>query len=514
MASVLFKFGNQAAYNALSPNYDTNSLYFIEDTGRLYKGAVLMGEQAIFTTSVPAFAEAVAERIYVVVAGDKVSLYVKGATEMVQAGGGTVEAGAITNINAFGDSVITKVAQLAEGKLPADDNTVPTSGAVQGAIDTAVDAVKTNLQGQIDALDPKVKAALNGVSIGTAEDPNKFRLVFTRTEGDPVNIDLDKERYLQSAEVSEDGTKLVLTIITASGEPTVLEIPLSELTKVDASTVNTTTSITVTTPVGNFTKGQVIEIDSIQDILVSMLTKDSNPTTSQPSTTITLTGAGAKEVGTEFTPSYSVAFNGGSYSANKEGAQPTGVTVTGYEVTDTSGGTATTQTGSFDAFTVEDGTNYKVSVTTSYGDGNIPTTFLGTPYPAGQIKASSKSDDSTAVTGFRNCWWGYKTAANKIANATEITLAEVKALGNVNRTKPTTFNNIPAGMVQMFFAVPATQATKLEVTQSNPVSPVTVRGPITLQIGGVGNHSPIAYKIFYTEDGATIATQNYTLKWS
>ena len=139
MASVLFKFGNQAAFDALASGagYDSNSLYFIEDTARLYKGSVLMSEQAIFTTTVPQFGSAKENRIYVVTSADGVSLYVKSSTEMVQVGGGTVKAGAITSIDAFNESVITKAAGLVQGVMPDSDTTIPTASAVKGAIEKA-----------------------------------------------------------------------------------------------------------------------------------------------------------------------------------------------------------------------------------------------------------------------------------------------------------------------------------------------------------------------------------------
>ena len=80
---------------------------------------------------------------------------------------------------------------------------------------------------------------------------------------------------------------------------------------------------------------------SIQDLLESAFAEEKNPKTTHPSTSVTLTGAGAKEVGTEFTPSYSVSFNPGSY----EYGPATGVTATAYAVTDTYSGSATTQAG-------------------------------------------------------------------------------------------------------------------------------------------------------------------------
>ena len=141
---------------------------------------------------------------------------------------------------------------------------------------------------------------------------------------------------------------------------------------------------------------------SIQDLLENAFSEEKNPTITQPSTSVTLTGAGAKEVGTEFTPSYSVGFNPGSYQYGPA----TGVTATAYAVTDTNSGSASTQTGSFTQFTVEDGTNYKVSVTTTHTAGAVPKTNLGNDYASGQIQAGTKTASSSAVTGFRSMFAG------------------------------------------------------------------------------------------------------------
>ena len=508
---IAFKYGLQAQYDVLEIK-DKDTLYFVEDSARLYKGSVLMSEQVIFENSIPEFENAKTNRLYVVVAGDEISLYVKGVSGMQQIGG-AIKTGGINNIAAFDDSVLTKIAELAGGKLPTDDNTIPTSGAVQGAIDAAVQTI----QNQLDTLDPQVKASINGVSVTEADDPSKFRLAFSRNEGEPINIDLDKEKFLQSAKVSEDGTKVEFTVVTVDGEETVIEIPLNELLKVDASTVKTTQTITVTTPVGNFTKGQTIEVTDIQSILTQMLTKDSNPTTTQPSASITLTGAGAKEVGTEFTPSYSANLNIGSYSNNKNGAQPTGVTAQTWTVTDTNSGSASTQTGSFTKFTVEDSTNYKVSVSVTHSAGNVPTTFLGSPYPDGQIKAGTKTASSAAVTGYRNCWWGFKGASNLIADPTAITAAEIKALGNANRNKPTSLS--ATDMQQIFIAVPTTtsKTNSLAIVDDSTKLPVTVhyQGTIKVNVGGVNDYNPIEYKVFCSNNASPApGTTTYVFTWA
>ena len=140
---------------------------------------------------------------------------------------------------------------------------------------------------------------------------------------------------------------------------------------------------------------------TLKEFLSGLFAKAADPRVTQPGVTISLTGAGAKEVGTEFTPSYSVEFEPGSYQYGPA----TGVTAT-YEVSDTAGHTATTATGSFDKFTVADNTNYKVSVTATHTAGVAPKNNLGTPVDSLKIKAGTKSHSSSSVTGYRNSFWG------------------------------------------------------------------------------------------------------------
>lgn len=503
MARVLFKFGTQAQYDALATGagYDTNSLYFIEDTNRLYKGSVLMSEQAIFTTTVPEFATAKAERIYVVTSGDSVSMYVKGSTQMVQAGGGTVQPGAITDINVFNESVLTTTSEVSGGVLPDNDTTIPTSGAVKDAIDSAVAGLETKIDGTIV-----------NVTAARSEDNSGTVLKFQKEDGSFLPDVTVADLFLTSA--SYDSASHKLTLVVQGGDS--VEVDLTELIPQAVTTedVELADTITVTTPVGNFTKGQVISVTDLQTFLVNMLSQDSNPTTTQPSVSVSLTGAGAKEVGTQFTPSWSVTLNPGAYSANKDGAQPTNVTATSYTVTDTNSGSADTQTGSFTQFTVEDNTNYRVSATVAHTAGAVPTTYLGEPYPAGQIQAGSKSGQSNTVTGYRNCWWGYKGASNLITPATGITAAQVKQLGNVNRNRPSSL--AATDMQQIFVAIPANSGVNtLAIVDSGTGLPVTVSGRLTVSIGGVNDHSPIDYYVFYS-DNATPApgSTTYNFTWS
>ena len=241
---------------------------------------------------------------------------------------------------------------------------------------------------------------------------------------------------------------------------------------------------------------------SIQDLLESAFSEEKNPTITQPSTSVTLTGAGSKEVGTEFTPQYSVGFNKGSYSYGPD----TAVTVTGYEVTDTNSGSSTTQTGSFTKFTVGDDTNYKVNVTTSYGDGAIPKTNLGNDYAAGQIKAGSKTASSAAVTGYRNMFFG--TMATK---PSDITSADIRALTTKQAKGNVTDKviNIPVGAMRVMFAVPSDkQITSITDTNGLNAQILGSFTQTTAQVEGANDYTAIGYKVYYMDYAAANDTAN------
>ena len=241
---------------------------------------------------------------------------------------------------------------------------------------------------------------------------------------------------------------------------------------------------------------------SLTELLENAFSEEKNPTVTQPSTSVTLTGAGAKEVGTEFTPQYSVGFNKGSYSYGPD----TAVTVTGYAVTDTNSGSASTQTGSFTQFTVGDDTNYKVNVTTSYGDGAIPKTNLGNDYAAGQIKAGSKTASSAAVTGYRNMFFGTMTT-----KPADITSADIRALttkqpkGNVTDK----VINIPVGALRVMFAVPSDkQITSITDTNGLGAQILSSFTQTTAQVEGANDYNAIEYKVYYMDYASANDTAN------
>lgn len=244
---------------------------------------------------------------------------------------------------------------------------------------------------------------------------------------------------------------------------------------------------------------------SIQDLLENAFSEEKNPTITQPSTSVTLTGAGAKEVGTEFTPSYSVGFSAGSYQYGPA----TGVTATAYAVTDTNSGSASTQTGSFTQFTVEDGTNYKVSVTTTHTAGAVPKTNLGNDYAAGQIQAGTKSASSGAVTGFRNEFYGTMTT-----KPGTMTSADIRGLtGKKAQATGTISVSVPVGAMRVVIAVPDSKVVNsvLDVNGLNAqiFSSFT---HTTVEVEGANGYTAMTYNVYYLDYAAANDTANtYTV---
>ena len=244
---------------------------------------------------------------------------------------------------------------------------------------------------------------------------------------------------------------------------------------------------------------------SIQDLLESAFSEEKNPTITQPSTSVTLTGAGAKEVGTEFTPSYSVGFNPGNYQYGPA----TGVTATAYAVTDTNSGSASTQNGSFTKFTVGDDTNYKVSVTTTHTAGAVPKTNLGSEYAAGQIKAGTKTASSSAVTGFRNEFYGTLTT-----KPGTMASADIRGLtGKKPQATGTISVSVPVGAMRVVIAVPNTKVVNsvLDVNGLNAqiFSSFT---KTTVEVEGANSYTAMTYNVYYLDYATANDTANtYTV---
>lgn len=238
---------------------------------------------------------------------------------------------------------------------------------------------------------------------------------------------------------------------------------------------------------------------SLYAVLLDAYSEDKNPTTSQPSVGITSTTATSYEVGTSIKPAWSGTFNAGSYTYGPA----TGCTVSKWAVSNNiTEETAATQTGTFAAYTVPDGSNYKITVSGTYGDGAIPKTALGQNYAAGQIKGATKTATSNAITGYRNSFYGTttsKTAATTSAVIRGLAGKSGKALANGN-----SFNvSIPVNAQRVIIAYPATLRAISSIKDKNGMSAdiTSAFTGTTVNVEGANGYTAIEYRV-YTMDFA------------
>jgi hypothetical protein len=247
---------------------------------------------------------------------------------------------------------------------------------------------------------------------------------------------------------------------------------------------------------------------NLKEFLSTVFTKEENPIITSPSATIKLNPiTNLYEVGTEYTPQYSIVFDAGSYSY---GPTPTGVTAT-YIVTDTIGNnTLNTFSGTFDTITINDDTAYSINAEVAYSDGAIPKTNLQNDYPDGQIKAGVLPTlTTTVVKGYRNFFYG------TLPDKSELNSDIIRSL--TGKTTNKTFSiNVPVGAHRVLFAFPKVSdnddfKSAKNVNAMNSESKVRFQKQI-IPVAGANGYAPIDYNVFVLDyiDPAT-ATNVYDI---
>ena len=368
-----------------------------------------------------------------------------------------------------------------------------------------VDAKARNWIGDIANLEtdaPDLVSAINALqtcSGGAVDAAEVQRIVEEYLEahppakGDPGDTPVRGVDYFTPEDVeqiAQEAAKLV--------EPAPVEID-----QLDAEKVIFSQDLITTTAIGNIklSNGQATipaAGKNLKQVWDTIFVKESNPTTSQPSVSLTVSQAKEYEVGTKVTPSWSAKLNAGSYSYGPA----TGVTAKAWQITDTDGHSATTASGSFPELTIEDNTSYKITAKASYDAGTIPLTNVGNEYAAGQIKAGSKSATSGAITGFRNSFYG------TLAEKAEITSDIIRGLTGKSGTALFNGNSfsvsIPVGAMRVVIAYPATLRDVSSIKDVNGMNAEISSGFAlqTVRVAGANGFQAIDYKV-YTMDFAS-----------
>lgn len=239
---------------------------------------------------------------------------------------------------------------------------------------------------------------------------------------------------------------------------------------------------------------------NLPGVFEAIFVQEQNPTTTQPSVSLTFSQAKAYEVGTVVSPTYSATFNAGSYTYGPA----TGVTVTSWEISDTAGNTASTASGSFADVTVSDSTNYKITAKANHTAGAIPFTNKKNEYAAGKIAAGSKTKVSGAITGYRSFFYGVLDTSSAEAPLTSAIVRGLTNGGAYNASKTFTLNG-SATAKRIVIAIPSnsTRAGLKEViltsAMNTPITDSYVKTTSAVQVEGANGATAIDYNVYCYE---------------
>lgn len=253
---------------------------------------------------------------------------------------------------------------------------------------------------------------------------------------------------------------------------------------------------------------------NIKDFLAGLFAAEANPSKSDPSVSVTLTGAGSYEVGTVVNPSYTASFDDGSYTY---GPEPTGAVVSAWAVTSTANESWTDASGTCAAVTVVDGTNYSVTAKATHSEGNPGKTNLGNDSTI-KIAAGTKSKTSSAITGYRSYFYGVLDTATVDAPLTSALIRDNLTNGGAyNAAKSFTLNG-SATSKRIVVAIPSSSTRGglseviLTSAMNTPVTDSYVKTAKAVKVEGKDGHTAVDYDVYVYEPASIDAGEVHAIK--
>lgn len=246
---------------------------------------------------------------------------------------------------------------------------------------------------------------------------------------------------------------------------------------------------------------------SVEYVLSKLMAQEANPFKTNPSVSFSSQGGfGTFEIGTKKNLTYTAALSAGSYTYGPA----TGITAQRWNVKCTGIDEAKdTATGTFENVIAE-ATPKKITATATYGEGSIPVTNLGNPYPAGKITASSASKDSDSLVGVRHMFYGVVKSADF-----ELNSANIRSLKHETAAKKTigTFT-AGEGAVKVIVACPAghnvTEVT-LPSAMGADATADFVKQAGTVAVEGAEGYTSAPYTVWVFEPASIPSTQSYSI---
>ena len=246
---------------------------------------------------------------------------------------------------------------------------------------------------------------------------------------------------------------------------------------------------------------------SVEQVLSKLMAQEQNPSKTNPAVSFSAQGGfGTFEIGTKKNLTYTAALSAGSYTYGPA----TGITAQSWSVSCTGvTGTKTTATGTFENVVAESN-GKKIVATAQYGDGAIPVTNLGNPYPTGKIAAGSATANSNEFKGVRYMFWGPMTTDAAINSAAVRALAHNKATATGNLA---TFG-AGAGAKKVIVAIPSdrkiTKVIMLSALNAD-VTALFVKQSTTVPVEGANGYTAAAYNIYVYQPASIDAGETYTV---
>lgn len=268
--------------------------------------------------------------------------------------------------------------------------------------------------------------------------------------------------------------------------------------EVDASEVSFADDMVFTYQFGKYSPDSTGQVEipatgkTLEQLLMDAFAEEKNPTTTQPTASVTSSQVKAYEVGTNVTVQYNTSLNPGKYQYGPA----TGVTATTYNVTFNSE-TRDTATGSFTEITVGDDTNLRVQAEIGHTEGVVPVTNLGNDYEAGKIQAGTKSAQTGAITGYRQAFWGVDTGDTAIDSA----LIRGLTASNGAASGRTITINSKAGAKRIIVAVPQSSNLKvksaiLTTSMNADITGNYVKQPDSVSVEGANGYTGAPYDVY------------------
>ena len=254
---------------------------------------------------------------------------------------------------------------------------------------------------------------------------------------------------------------------------------------------------------------------NLSEVFEAMFVKEQNPSKTDPSVSVTLTNAGAYEVGTTVTTGYTATFEDGKYTY---GPEPTGAEVTAWEVTTSTGDTFTEASKTLDSVVVADDTSFTVTAKATHTEGSVPVTNKGNEYESAKIAAGSKSKTSSAISGFRAFFYGVLSTSTADAPLTSnIIRNQLINGGNYNAAKSFTLNG-SATAKRMVIAIPSSSTRGglseviLSSAMNTPITSSYVKTEKAVKVEGVSGATAVDYDVYVYEPSAIDAGEIHDIK--